>query len=245
LYEYGKDYAIGVVLSCAGLADCDPDQNLPEPVANSIAIRIPMYFTKVAKVLAKLLRNSEVLKELRLISTDTDVLDLIEICNSIRKSSVLSEFEVTDVAIGDENIKRITNELSRTTLKLLVLRHCGLTNASVPILISYVENIRQRFRENGLREIDLSDNAIESAEFEKVISALSAPLPTEPTSSQRKCDRNALIEENRRLKAEIARLKGLIQEVVDHNALFIVGEGAPALVKRMKEIEARISALEH
>jgi hypothetical protein len=68
-------------------------------------------------------------------------------------------------------------------------------------------------------QIDLSDNSIDSAKFEKIIAAISAPLPIEPISSGRICDRNALIEENEKLKAEIGRLRGLLQEVNDNNLL--------------------------
>jgi hypothetical protein len=51
-------------------------------------------------------------------------------------------------------------------------------------------------------------------------------------------------EENKRLRNEIEMIRKMIQEIEKKGALFIVGEGAPALIEYMQAIDRQLCALE-
>lgn len=236
LAAYGRESITSVAFTCTRLAECSSQKRLPQSVENSISMRVKCYFARITRELGKLIESSAILRGVHLISTDTPIEELIFIARAAQKSRTLATIEFTDIEIFDRDIEPIVLELSKTRIKTAVFKHCGLTNRCIPLMVRFAETVRQRLGKAGLTEIDLSDNEITPSEFKRVAAALNT------TDVESEAER--LEKENEQLRTEIDRLKGIIDEVNEKGALFIVGDGATDLVANMKQIDARLARLE-
>lgn len=238
--NYANDSIIQLVFSCSQLADCDESSGkLTNTVKKSIALKVKGYSRKLTQLIIKILKESKILKSVHLISTDTDTEELIAISQAAQRCQSLETIEFTDINIFDRNIKAIAVELSKAKIKSAVFKHCGLSDFCIPVMVKYAQIARKRFGDRGLREIDLSDNEISETEFAKVIAALNNSSTVSNEDEERRIEK-----ENEELRTEIARLRGIIEEVEERNALFIVGDGARELVAKMKQIDQRVKLLE-
>ena len=236
LAAYGRESITSLAFTCTRLAECSSQKKLPQSVENSIAMRVKSYFARITREIGKLIESSPILRGVHLISTDTPIEELIFIARAAQKSRTLATIEFTDIEIFDRDIEPIVLELSKTRIKTAVFKHCGLTNRCIPLMVRFAETVRQRLGKSGLTEIDLSDNEITPSEFKRVAAALNT------TDVESEAER--LEKENEQLRTEIDRLKGIIDEVNEKGALFIVGDGATDLVANMKQIDARLARLE-
>jgi hypothetical protein len=243
LDTYGTGLFISLTISCSRLAHVTPDREVPESIATSIAAVIPDYFSTSAQFAVKLLSVSKILKELRIVSVDTTLRDLVALASAAGRSHRLRVFDLTDLPITDENVEPILSELFSPTMTCVTLRHCALTNDCIPVVVKYATEVRRRFGKSGISEIDLSNNDIDQVEFEKVVSALNRFNIAEEDLREEKL-RERLKEENALLEKEIEKLKKIKFEIEHRGALFIIGEGAPALVQQMQIIDQRLSVLE-
>jgi hypothetical protein len=237
LESYGPDSIVSLQLSGNRFPPGDA-------VSDSIAVAVPNYFKAYSAVIAKMVTGSHILKEIHLISVDVVVDDLVLIARSARQSAQLRVFDVIDIAIGDSNIELITSELISPTITSVAFKHCALTDRCVPMFVRYAQTVRKKFGRSGLVEIDLSDNEIDPRKFEQVRAALKATDLFERAMAEAK-EIEALEAENENLRREVERMRKIVQEVKEHNALFVIGDGAPELVKRLQIIDRRIMALEH
>lgn len=236
--SYGSDSITQLVFSCSQLAECDESSGkITDIVRNSIALKVKGYARKLTQTIVNLIKTSRVLNSIHLISTDSEVEELVAICQATQKSHSLKALEFTDINIFDRNIKPIAVELSKTKIKSAIFKHCGLSDCCIPVMVKYAEIAKKR----GLREIDLTDNEISPKEFAKVVAALNNNTEV---NVNREEEERKLEKENDALRTEIARLKGIIQEVEARDALFIVGDGAKELVAKMKQIDKRVTLLE-
>ncbi|OHT00740.1 hypothetical protein TRFO_32470 [Tritrichomonas foetus] len=227
-----------LTISCLKLAQLDEDEEYPQYIIDSIAVNVPQYFKYFFKTLVTLLSTSRQLKEIHFLCLKLDEEDLINTCKAIRQSQSLKLVDFTDIPIGNKIIKEMTYHVSfNSEIQYIYFRRCDLTNDSIPILVNYVSAIRKRFGEEGLLEIDLSDNDISPDEFQKVIEALNN-FQTED------CPEERLMKENELLRDEIIKWKEIVREVKENGKLFIMGEGSREIIKLMRSIDDRISILE-
>ena len=234
--SYGKELFYHLVFTCSALAEYASAPRMPKSVVDSIAVAVKSYFARIAREIVRLLENSAILKGVHLISIDIEITELLMICRAVEESRSLVAIEFTDIDIFDRGIELIAAELSKTKIKYATFKHCGLTDGCIPCMIKFAHDVRRRFGREGLIEIDLSDNEITPREFKRVVNALNTfDLESEEAR---------LEEENEQLRIEIDRLKGIINEVAEKGALFIVGDGAADLVANMRQIDARITRLE-
>jgi hypothetical protein len=215
-----------------------------EAVSDSIAAAVPNYFSDYSAVIANMVSRSNILKEIHLISVDAVVDDLALIARSAAQSIHLRVFDLVDIAVGDSNIELITSELLSPTLTAVSFRNCALTDRCLPAFVRYAATVRTKFGRSGLVEIDLSDNRIDPHKFRQVTKTLNAMDLNERAMAEAK-EMEALEAENQNLRREVERMRKMVQEVTERNALFIIDNGAPELVKQLQIIDRRITSLEH
>jgi hypothetical protein len=240
----GADSIVSLQVSCDRLAQFPPGGAVPDSVSNSIAVAVPNYFRDYSAVIARMAWRSSILKEIHLISVDAVIDDLVLIARAARQSAHLCVFDLVDIAIGDSNIELIISELLSPTITSVTFRHCGLTDRCIPAFVRYAETVRRRFGRSGLIVIDLSDNGIDPRNFRQLTAALNAMDIAETALAEAK-EMEALEAENENLRREVERMRKIAQEVKERNALFIIGDGAPELVKQLQTIDRRITSLEH
>lgn len=237
--KHGPYSMIEIEFNCDLISDYDYHSNYPPHIQNSIAISTPNFSHLVALCVCSLLQKSKILETVHLANIEFNEADLLQIFKHMITSKI-HKIILQNVPLNNHLVKKIFKVITKHDIRSLTLRHCNLTDSMVPNIISGIKQNRIQFGKN-LRKLDISDNDLSDESLEQIGTILQTPISQIVTEAEQHSDElMQLKKENEELRIQIQRLQLIKSEVKNHDALFVIGDGAPDLIEKMKQIGQRV-----
>ncbi|EAY22205.1 hypothetical protein TVAG_093790 [Trichomonas vaginalis G3] len=240
--KHGPYLIVSLNFNCDLVSDIDYHNGDPESISRSIAVSTPNFAHLVALCVVSLLKKSKIIETLHLANIEFEESDILQIFKHIIPSKI-HKFILHQVPLSPNAVSKIFKVITKHDIRSLTLRHCEITDESVPKIISCIKANRVQFGKN-LRKLDISDNDLSDDSLDQIGTILQTPISKireEADDHSQEIER--LRNENEDLKVQIERLLLMQSEIENHNALFVIGEGAPQLIERMKSIGQRVQQL--
>lgn len=179
----------------------------------------------IAAFLVRLLDSSGKLKELRLKGFQLSRNDWEKIGEGMGRNATLASIEMEDVLLGDASLQHILKSVRQDQLKNIVLKNCGVTDASYGTIIRYIAR----------RHAEVLNFTVEGGEFtrkrdvqDKVMECCGLPEP--PT------DIAELERENEKLRRRIDSLRNMIDPMISSDCTFVAGPNARKFAKKLNAL---------
>ena len=227
---------------------------MPDSIMSSIIMNRRHCVKNVAELLCFTIPRSSILKTLKISNIEFSLEQIMKIADSISKSVSFENLILKRVPIGDEGVQGLVKKLDPNQIRTLTLINCNLTKASTPLLISFAH--ARTTPGKGISKIDVSPHEIpqnDIVRIQKALKSLGSPSPNKlgspkvtPKSAKGATTEkyDALLQENKLLKAELERLKNSVNAVQYNENVYVVGNGAEQFVDFLTQIESKLNQLE-
>lgn len=240
----GYKFITKLTISCKSSEDIDVDAVRSDRVLNSISMSVENYFAKLCNSIVEMIIKSEILESVTIMNVIARGKDLHKLTMSLGQSRSIRKIKFVDVCMNNSTVQRCLNDISQNKISSLSFRKCGLNDDVVPYFIEFINMNKKLFGNAMISHLDLSENNISQESYNRIELAIGSEFNKKLfTSDDIETQINELKEENEELRVQIERLKSLIREVRENDALFVLGDGAVALIEKMRGIDERITHL--
>jgi hypothetical protein len=268
LEDFGRHAAQRLEFNTAYLSDTTRAIRDELLLSQSIHNRIPHYFGKIARVMSTILPEAQVIRELRFANINVEQRPMTILAQALAQPSSVRTVEFDHVDVGDKTGIAFFQALGLSIVEHFAFRNCKLTDDVIDSVLAFLQRLIARRGRGSLPSIDLSGNLISEYSFAQLEHLMTGkPLPDRddgssdeggkatdssligsPSAASEGTDPDddevaQLFAENERLRRQIARLKEILQDVREKDAIVVIGDGSDKLFALMDSIDRRIESL--
>jgi hypothetical protein len=114
------------------------DRQLPPDLEGSIYAQCPTFRSEFAALLSRILTRARKVRKLTIDSIPLSAVDIDVVAQGLSVCNCIRELRFSHVPLFDQGFQRISQTLKKRGVRILQCRHCRLTDAVAPSVISLI-----------------------------------------------------------------------------------------------------------
>ena len=191
----------------------------------------------VASLLDRVFKGSKKLRTLRLCGLPFSSSDLEKIAQAISKSYSLKNLHLEDIDIGDDALRDLLKTVRPNQFETVVIRDCGITDDCADAIIAYATG-------NNSEVVTFTVEGDEFTRGQEVQDRIDEVCDHVDTLADADKARQAIEEENEKLRKRIASLRNMANALVSRDGTFVVGTRRHEFQKKLDDILRELEQIE-